>query len=598
MKNILKSMFVLTLAVLGMASCSSNEFEYEPAIAEGMQVFFPGTLESTLELNPQENALKVPVMRAAKDQAASIPMTITLSEGSIFSTTSATAEFAAGSDKAEISLSYDPTKIQFGKYEDITISVAEAQYQTPYGLPSYSFKAGATAWVEYGKGLFRDGLVGDMYGQEAYEWQVTIEKNTQEPGMYRIVAPYATGAWKNYYKAADAPQPIMVIDATDPDYVYVNEFNTGVTLNSGDGEMTFLSYVQYYLNGGNDLEVVKKAKPDLFGKMKDGVIEFPAKSFLAALGGDGYYYGNNGGMLRICMPGIVPADYTAEIVYAGRTIDVEENEMVKATVTLGPDVASAKIGVLCTKDANAVVSAILKDEVETVTVNADGTYEIPFDNTQSGTYTIAIVTFDAEGNAQEAASSQFKYTSSSAPVITWSDLYLGDYKYTLFFGDEDEPSVDEDLVLSVNDSDPTRFKISEWGYGVDFCFTMDGNGNIMVDDQETGYVHPNYGSVMVDDLVDYSGTTDRGVSYYDSATGTFHFNVIYYVEAGNFGYGYETFQLTAKAQAKVAKAMAMAKGLKTASKVNTKKADLKVKKNNPEKNMKKKYELCARKARI
>jgi hypothetical protein len=44
------------------------------------------------------------------------------------------------------------------------------------------------------------------------------------------------------------------------------------------------------------------------------------------------------------------------------------------------------------------------------------------------------------------------------------------------------------------------------------------------------------------ELSDYAGQT-MSPSYFDPETGTFYFGVIYYVEAGNFGYGYETFTL-------------------------------------------------------
>ena len=72
--------------------------------------------------------------------------------------------------------------------------------------------------------------------------------------------------------------------------------------------------------------------------------------------------------------------------------------------------------------------------------------------------------------------------------------------------------------------------------------------DILVEDQEIGYNHPSYGAVLVDDLVDYTGTSDYRKSSYKN--GVFTFNVVYYVSAGIFGYGPETFALTGSANAK------------------------------------------------
>jgi hypothetical protein len=98
-------------------------------------------------------------------------------------------------------------------------------------------------------------------------------------------------------------------------------------------------------------------------------------------------------------------------------------------------------------------------------------------------------------------------------------------------------------VLYQSDKDANRWKIEHWGYDVDFIFTFDQTtGEILVQDQETGYEYGSYGVVMVDDIVDYTGSQNYGYSYYEN--GAFHFNVVYYVSAGIFSYGEETFELT------------------------------------------------------
>lgn len=154
-------------------------------------------------------------------------------------------------------------------------------------------------------------------------------------------------------------------------------------------------------------------------------------------------------------------------------------------------------------------------------------------------HTIVLKIADESFTSPYGASS---YTFEARLKEQWNQIATGTYTYAQLWNGEDEG-----LALFRNQTDPTRFKITDWGYGVDFFFTMANDGSVMVDDQSTGYVNPNYGEVYVDDLVDYTEGTGYGVSSY--ADGVFTFNVIYYCEAGIFGYGPETFTITSTAQA-------------------------------------------------
>lgn len=129
-----------------------------------------------------------------------------------------------------------------------------------------------------------------------------------------------------------------------------------------------------------------------------------------------------------------------------------------------------------------------------------------------------------------------------ANASTWSLVGTGDFAYTVFFGDEEEPEIDPGLQLFQNDDDPTRYRIEGWGYGVSFSFTYDeATGEVFVEDQPTGYVHSSYGDVYVCEIEDYFGDTTRGMSYFED--GVFYFGTVYYVSAGYFGFGTETFTL-------------------------------------------------------
>ena len=70
----------------------------------------------------------------------------------------------------------------------------------------------------------------------------------------------------------------------------------------------------------------------------------------------------------------------------------------------------------------------------------------------------------------------------------------------------------------------------------------DGGKTIYVPEQEFAY-NPTYGIVYVIEGSHYNAGTGSGGSYFDEESGTFYLDVIYFVDAGYFGYGYETCTL-------------------------------------------------------
>lgn len=132
-----------------------------------------------------------------------------------------------------------------------------------------------------------------------------------------------------------------------------------------------------------------------------------------------------------------------------------------------------------------------------------------------------------------------EYTTSGLPLEL---LGTGTYTYTCMYG---EPLVDPGYGFYKDPNYKDTYKIANWFYGVDFTFTWDGDSIVKVADQFSGYVHAQHGNVNVMELSDYEGE-EIAPSYYDAETKTFYFGVVYYVAAGYFGKGYETFTLDAE----------------------------------------------------
>lgn len=128
-------------------------------------------------------------------------------------------------------------------------------------------------------------------------------------------------------------------------------------------------------------------------------------------------------------------------------------------------------------------------------------------------------------------------------AYTWSLYGTGTYHYN---GDDCFFSGD-DAGLEIYKADGFDvFYVTHWGYDVNFNFSMASDGTVHVDDGPTGYTHSSYGPVRVVDCSDYFSDWDPkvdGCGYYDAATKTYYFTVVYYVSAGYFGYGVESFEM-------------------------------------------------------
>ena len=172
------------------------------------------------------------------------------------------------------------------------------------------FVDNSNEYVNYGKAQYRENLVTTFFKVDNVVYEVPIEKNIVREGYYRLVNPY--GVYYPYnepgYYDADAIS-YMTINATDPDFVYVELSPT--TMDWGYGVFSMQSVVSYFLNNGYSLEEIKASNPELFGQLKDGVITMPAKSMAISMANEdngAWYYSNPDGLFAVALPGYtIPA---------------------------------------------------------------------------------------------------------------------------------------------------------------------------------------------------------------------------------------------------------------------------------------------------
>ena len=157
-------------------------------------------------------------------------------------------------------------------------------------------------WVSIGYALYTEDMITTFFGVENLTYEVEVQTVPEAPGLYRLVNPY--GAAYSYNSPSDyntSKEHYMVIDAQDPEGVYIKRHHSG--MDWGYGEFIFFSYAGYYIENGNSLEAVKGA--GYCGTLVDGVITFPAGTLLIGMAnynGGGLYTSNKNGMFRVVLP--------------------------------------------------------------------------------------------------------------------------------------------------------------------------------------------------------------------------------------------------------------------------------------------------------
>lgn len=558
------------MLTVSFTACDSEDETYEWASVSGSQVYFNSSLAKEYVLSMNESSFNIPVSRVSDTDAINVPLNVTLEDGSLF-TIPQSVSFAAGQKEASIQVSYDPANIVFDKFETVKISLADAGLTTEWGISEYVFTAGVPApWVSLGKATVVDDYITGFFGVENVAWQVELQENQLYPGYYRLVNPYGAGYPYNEPGDFDASQDYYLeIHAEDPSKVWIPITTYG--MDWGYGNFIFGSMAGLRIAQGKP-----EAAEGYYGQLEDGIITFPAGALLIGMSDyndGGLYACNESGAFKVVFPGVVLADYSAEVAYAGKLYDADDNLYIVAEVNaLGADVEEVRLAVCAADQTADVVAAIAADETEDyVSLSGTGTASLPFDtNAASGKYSIVAVTY-AGGEAQEATSTNFKYTAlGGEPEESWTALYSGNYTYYQCFED-----TDENVVMYGSDDDPLRCKLAPWGNGTDFVFIWDDDDNIFVAaDQDMEFSHNSYGDFYVSDLSsdcalapgndwasiiaanfpdDLTGTEfDPGYVDYDNLQ--IGFNTVYYTSKGYImGWGYETYDILAQAGARGAK---------------------------------------------
>ncbi|MDE6269192.1 MAG: hypothetical protein K2M04_08945 [Muribaculaceae bacterium] len=138
-------------------------------------------------------------------------------------------------------------------------------------LPGYELDVEEPAWEQLGTGLFTDGFVDAVYGEEPATYEVEVEENAEVPGLYRIVNVYQNQA--NPINEPSDEDIYIEIDATNPNFVTIEPQATGL-VDPEDGPLYIMNRATLYVKQGNSESAIIGAGYN--DTLEDGVINFAA----------------------------------------------------------------------------------------------------------------------------------------------------------------------------------------------------------------------------------------------------------------------------------------------------------------------------------
>ena len=251
--------------------------------------------------------------------AIEVPITITGGADTIFTISS--AKFEAGAWDAEYTISFP--KAEVGTTYDVQYAVTDTRFVSSYSAEiSASFTLTRVKWnpagyINYegqkvpGYAEYTDDFIGAYYGVGTPTYYVEVEQRDDVPGIFRIKNAYGEGyPYNDPGDWDDSKDYYMVINASNPDKVFMDPSDFDLGLDWGYGMIFVRNYAGYFHNAGRESDAMQE-----YGKYENGAITFPAESFcIGMVNYKGTYdrYANTNGAFKLI---IDPDEYAANTKY-------------------------------------------------------------------------------------------------------------------------------------------------------------------------------------------------------------------------------------------------------------------------------------------
>lgn len=391
---------LIGMAALTMASCSDND-KYEWATVSGPQVYFSDALPTQYEIDPAGTTFNVPISRA--DASNSLTVNLTSTTANPMYSVPSSVTFDAGQTEANIPVSYDATKIEYGRYDDITITVADDSQATPWGIKEFTFKAGVTDWGPWQKWNATgtaDYTYSVYWAGEDPDLKFVYRHNMIKTNLYQ-------------FKLSNWGSGVDVVWDYDDATGIVSVARQFAVNNSNYGAVTVIDYVAYQALLGNTV-----AGPTGYFDKDQGILACPVSYIIEDLRGFGSDWE------YIYIDGYVRADYSLSMSWGGIYTDATGAAFAVGMTEAGADVAEiSSVVIEADADAAAVADAIAAGDL-TATVSAPGMIYVPIPEGMTGKLQIVSAVV-VKGELKSYAADGFEYYGGAPSP--WKSLGIGYY---------------------------------------------------------------------------------------------------------------------------------------------------------------------------
>lgn len=411
--------FMTILISLAVVSCQ-EELRYQPGEADNENcygVYFPvqsGT--GDIQIEPTDpTVFTFKVRRTNTEGDLNVPVKIT-DPAHVFSVYE--IEFKDEEPVADLVVTFP--SIEIGVTYDCTLEIDGDEYVSKYSKNSSSIQFSVTM-IQWNSlkgpngeltGKYRDAVFQDWFSVSSkdYERDIEIQERDDMPGYYRMFDvynnAYMSGIFGGNMSSNCVYQSYTYVDATDPDKVWIPTFKCGLILHSDYGEVSIGSYVT------ENADDFGASITSVYGKLSEGVIEFPSGSLQMKLELMGWYSANSSGNHRIILPGYRAKEYDVDM-----TVGVsDQNGMIPVDVDFGRDITqvwlSAFEGTITETAAAAraeeMAQGLITENVRKLKKEAQ--LNLSFEKT--GVYSLVAVGFDASGNIRKYSNVSFGYLNA------------------------------------------------------------------------------------------------------------------------------------------------------------------------------------------
>ena len=416
-----KFIYLLAAVVgaLSFASCEHPYADWTPGAKDAnMGVYFTNT--KGFEVSEDDTNVVIEVARVNSEEAASVTLRYEAKDAEGVATdlftVPAKVDFAAGSEKGQLSIGFDASKLVKGMKYSIAIKLDEEQAST-YAVSEATFTILLPEpWSSMGTGIYFDEILCELF-QEADAFRgvgtyVEFEKNDLNANRIRVKNPFAPatigsmwGAVPTWlgYNVPTGQDAYLEFDITDPNNVRVGE-----PVELGEPGQLFFFNLGMPNDGYEDLVCfIPDATPIV---LADGIIKFPQGTVWLGVVNGGEFLGtftttgNANGYMQYYLPGTEFVNYDMVATYDGMYVSADGvTAEAIFNFSLGADIATYKFAFVpgdVTADPSATAEAIVAGSEDLEIFESDAATKSWQVELTKGVWTLVAVPYSAEGEAR------------------------------------------------------------------------------------------------------------------------------------------------------------------------------------------------------